>query len=145
MCHVLFCFLPWEAVRGRATMKNSLSLPWTGMSRLSLHPVICVPFEFLIMDSSLCLLLSLTKHSLMTRLWQMTLGKITWASIIVFSVFYQIDPPPSPPYLCCSFLSLSGLFSTQQLHADVETLSFMVFGGKRSGLRREREYFIRRL
>lgn len=39
-----------------------------------------------------CFLLSLIRQDLMMRLWQMPLGKIVWAFIIVFSVFYQIPP-----------------------------------------------------
>lgn len=153
MCGVLFFVLFFFYVRrSRVTTENLLPLPWTGRSRLPLHPLICIRFEFLIMDSSRCLLLSLTKHSLMMRLWQMTLGKITWASIIVFfSVFYQIDPPTLISVLFFPFIiklgitPLPGLFSTQQLHTDVETLSFIVFGGSPSALRCERECFIRRL
>lgn len=50
----------------------------------------------------LCFLLSLIRQNLMMRLCQMTLGKITWASISFFHFIRSI-----PPYHCCFFLSLS--------------------------------------
>lgn len=91
-----------------------------------------------------------------TQLNDASLANDTWKNHLsvhycFFSVFYQIDPPTLISVLFFPFIiklgitPLPGLFSTQQLHTDVETLSFIVFGGSPSTLRCEREYFIRRL
>lgn len=149
MCHVLL--FPREAVR--PTTKNSLPLPWTGMSRLSLHPVICVPFEiphrgFLPVFTVIFDKTQLNDASLANDTWKNHLS-VHYCFFRLLSDRLTASAPISvlffPFIIKLGIASLPGLFSTQQLHTDVETLSFMEFGGKMSGLRCEREYFVRRL
>lgn len=106
------------AVSGnRVKTPNSLALPGAaGRSCLPLHPLICVQSEFLIVDSFQCLPLSLTKK---TRLNDASLANDTRKNhLSVHWCFFrflsdcrpphpQLTPTPPPPYLCCSFLSLS--------------------------------------
>lgn len=121
--------------------KTSLPLPWTGMSRLSLHPVICVPFEIPHRGFLPVFTVIFDK----TQLNDASLANDTWKNHLsvhyCFFRFLSDRPTASAPISVLFFpfiiklgiTSLPGLFSTQQLHTDVETLSFMVFGGKMSG------------
>lgn len=133
----VFLFFPWEAVCGRATTKK-LTLITTNWNVTSLTPSchlcpIWIPHHgFLPVFTVIFDKIRLNDASLANDTWKNHLS-VHYCFFRFLSDWPTASAPVSvlffPFIIKLGITSLPGLFSAQQLHADVETLSFMVFGG----------------
>lgn len=149
-CFVVFCVCVCEGVGSQQRIFALVTMNWKATSPTPsshLCPIWIPHHGFLSVFTVIFDKTQLNDASLANDTWKNHLS----VHYCFFRFFIRLTPPAPISVLFFPFIiklgitPLPSLFSTQQLHTDVETLSFIVFGGNPSGLRCEREHFIRRL